>query len=94
MESGNKLTGLEIAIIGMAGRFPGAGDLRRFWQNLAEGRESISFFSEEELLASGLRVEEIRRPEYVNARGILEDCESFDAGFFRFTPREAEFIDP
>jgi phthiocerol/phenolphthiocerol synthesis type-I polyketide synthase E len=94
VESGNKLTGLEIAIIGMAGRFPGAGDLRRFWQNLAEGRESISFFSEEELLASGLRLEEIRRPEYVNARGILEDCESFDAGFFRFTPREAEFIDP
>ncbi|PYP93204.1 MAG: polyketide synthase [Candidatus Angelobacter sp. Gp1-AA117] len=94
MASDNKLTGLEIAIIGMAGRFPGAGDLRRFWQNLAEGRECISFFAEEELLASGLGLEEIRRPGYVKARGILEDCESFDAGFFRITPREAEFIDP
>src|SRR5437763_3541705 len=78
----------------MAGRFPGARDLRQFWQNLAEGRECISFFSDEELLASGLGLEEIRRPEYVKARGTLEDCESFDAGFFRFTPREAEMTDP
>jgi len=47
-------TGLEIAIIGMAGRFPGARDLRQFWENLLNGTESISFFSEEELLAAGI----------------------------------------
>lgn len=94
MESTNKVTGLEIAIIGMAGRFPASSDLRQFWQNLADGRECISFFSDEELLSSGLSPEEIARPEYVRARGIVEDCERFDAGFFKFTPREAEITDP
>ncbi|HLJ89767.1 MAG TPA: beta-ketoacyl synthase N-terminal-like domain-containing protein [Candidatus Angelobacter sp.] len=88
------MTGLEIAIIGMAGRFPGARNLREFWANLVAGKESISFFSDEELLLSGVSPEMIARPEYVRARGILEAPESFDAGFFKFTPREAEITDP
>ena len=94
MEQNNGMTGLEIAIIGMAGRFPGSRDLRQFWQNLADGRECVSFFSEDELLSSGLSRDEIGRPEYVRARGILESPEEFDAGFFKFTPREAEITDP
>lgn len=94
MEQNNNLTGLEVAIIGMAGRFPQSRDLRQFWQNLADGRECISFFSDEELLSSGLNLKDIQRPEYVRARGVVEDCEAFDAGFFKFTPREAEITDP
>jgi phthiocerol/phenolphthiocerol synthesis type-I polyketide synthase E len=94
VEQNNRMTGLEIAIVGMSGRFPGARDLRQFWENLAGARECISFFSNDELLSSGLSPEEIERPEYVRARGLLEDCESFDAGFFKFTPREAEIADP
>jgi acyl transferase domain-containing protein len=94
VEQTNNITGLEIAIIGMAGRFPGATDLRKFWQNLAEGRECISVFSDDELLASGVSPEDMSRPKYVRARGVLKAPESFDAGFFKFTPREAEMTDP
>jgi acyl transferase domain-containing protein len=87
-------TGLEIAVIGMAGRFPGARDLAEFWRNIAEGRESISFFSPEELLAAGREPELVENPCYVRARGVLAEAELFDAEFFGYSPREAEIIDP
>ena len=83
-----------IAIIGMAGRFPGARTLRQFWENLRNGVESISFFTDEELLASGVEPDLLRHESYVRAKGILDDVEGFDAAFFGFTPREAELLDP
>jgi acyl transferase domain-containing protein/acyl carrier protein len=83
-----------IAIVGMAGRFPGARTLRQFWENLRDGVESISFFSDEELLASGVDPELLRDESYVKAKAILDDVEGFDAAFFGFTPREAELLDP
>jgi acyl transferase domain-containing protein/acyl carrier protein len=87
-------TGLEIAVIGMAGKFPGARDIDEFWGNLKGGIESISFFSDEELRAAGLEDELIENLSYVKARGILEDIEYFDSSFFDFSPREAEIMDP
>ena len=60
-----------IAVIGMAGRFPGAANVEQFWQNLRDGVESISFFTEREMLASTIFPERVRQPNYVNARGIL-----------------------
>ena len=80
-----------IAIIGMSGRFPGARDVRAFWDNLARGVESISRFSDAEL--------EMRPPPdagsaFVNARGVVEDAEFFDAEFFGCNQREAELLDP
>ncbi len=83
-----------IAVVGMAGRFPGAADVEAFWRNLRDGVESISRFSDEELIASGIPPEVFRDPNYVNARGIPEGVGWFDAGFFGYTPREAEIIDP
>ena len=83
-----------IAIIGMAGRFPGAKNVDEFWQNLRDGVESISFFSEEELESLGIDQSVVRDPRYVKARGVLEDIELFDASFFGFNPREAEITDP
>ncbi len=83
-----------IAIIGMAGRFPGAGDLRDFWQNLRDGVESIARFSEDQLRRAGVDPALIRDPNYVPARGILDDVELFDAAFFGINPREAEVLDP
>jgi len=56
-------TGLEIAIIGMAGRFPGANDIGQFWRNLRDGVEAITFFTDEELLAAGVRSESPERSE-------------------------------
>src|SRR5690349_14548158 len=86
--------GIEIAVIGMAGRYPGAKDLEQFWQNLRDGVESIKFFTDEELLAKGVAAEILADPNYVKAEAVLDDIEMFDATFFGFTPREASLIDP
>jgi acyl transferase domain-containing protein/acyl carrier protein len=92
--SSNQLTGLEIAVIGMAGRFPGAKNIREFWENLKNGVESIAFFSRQELEESGISTELLNSPNYVKASAFLENCEYFDADFFGYTPREAELMDP
>ncbi|MFN6513537.1 MAG: beta-ketoacyl synthase N-terminal-like domain-containing protein [Nostoc sp. CreGUA01] len=86
--------GSEIAIIGLTGRFPGAKNLDEFWHNLQNGVESISFFSDEELLASGVEPELLNNPNYVKANAVLEDAELFDAAFFGFNPRDAQMTDP
>src|SRR5262245_5100279 len=88
------MTGLEIAVIGMSCRFPGAPNIESFWRLLEEGREAISFFSDEELLASGVPRAHIEDPLYVRARGVLENIDMFDAEFFGFTRWEAELTDP
>ena len=79
-----------VAIIGMAGRFPGARTVAELWQNLRAGRESVSFFAPGELDPSV----DSNQPGYVAARGILEDADKFDAGFFGETPRLADVTDP
>ena len=93
-ESTSQRTGLEIAVIGMAGRFPGANCVDEFWQNLVNGVECISFFTDQELRDFGIDEETIRNPQYVKARPLLEKAEWFDASFFGVTPREAEMMDP
>lgn len=87
-------SGIEIAVIGMAGRFPGAKNLEQFWQNLCDGVESINFFTDEELLARGGDARLLDDPNYVKAEAVLDDIEMFDASFFGYTPREASLIDP
>ncbi|MHC5751337.1 type I polyketide synthase [Nostoc sp. JL23] len=88
----NQLKG--VAIIGMSGRFPGAKNTDQFWQNLCNGVESISFFSDRQLVASGVDPAWLNDPQYVKAGAVLEDIEMFDAPFFGFSPREAEIMDP
>ncbi|MGA5820364.1 SDR family NAD(P)-dependent oxidoreductase [Kitasatospora sp. NPDC094028] len=83
-----------IAVIGMAGRFPGAGDVDTLWQNLIEGREGVSALTEDELLASGADARLLGHPDYVRAKGVLADADRFDAAFFGYSPREAELLDP
>ncbi len=84
-----------IAIVGMAGRFPGADNVEEFWANLLEGRESVSFFTDAELAESGLDARALRnRGNYVAARGVLKDADCFDAAFFGVHPKEAETMDP
>lgn len=95
MDNWEKEESLEsIAIIGMAGRFPGAKDVDEFWQNLHDGVESISFFTDEELVAAGIDSANLNNPNYVKAASVLSDIELFDAPFFNFTPHEAEVTDP
>ena len=83
-----------VAVIGMAGRFPGARNVEEFWANLRDGVESISFFSDEELLAVGVHQSQLNDPNYVKAKACIEDPEMFDPHFFGFTPREAAITDP
>ncbi|MCP4146439.1 MAG: polyketide synthase, partial [bacterium] len=90
----DNLNGFEIAVIGMSGRFPGAGDIHRFWQNLKDGVESITFFSREELEEAGLEPEMIEDPAFVGAKGLMEKAEYFDAAFFNYTPGEAQILSP
>jgi acyl transferase domain-containing protein/acyl carrier protein len=85
---------LEIAIIGMSGRFPGAKNIDEFWNNLQKGIESISIFTDEELADSVKDKKLLSDPNFVKAKGILDDAELFDASFFGFNPREAEITDP
>ena len=86
--------GSQIAVIGMAGRFPGARDVAEFWQNLCAGVESVKRFTDEELLAAGEAPDLIADPAYVKACPALADIDLFDAGFFGWSPREAAIIDP
>ncbi|HZI20303.1 MAG TPA: condensation domain-containing protein [Pyrinomonadaceae bacterium] len=83
----------DIAIVGMAGRFPKAPDLEAFWRNLRAGVEGIAFFADDELEVS-LAPEELTDPAYVKAAGVLDDVELFDAAFFNISAREAEWMDP
>jgi malonyl CoA-acyl carrier protein transacylase len=84
----------DIAVIGMSCRFPGANNIDEFWQNLVNGVESISFFSDEEVIAAGIDPKLVKNPNYVKAKPILSDIETFDADFFGYSSREAELMDP
>ncbi|PSM49382.1 polyketide synthase [Chroococcidiopsis sp. CCALA 051] len=90
----DSLNQTDIAIIGMSCRFPGADNPDAFWQNLRDGVESISVFSDRELLSSGVDSELLSHPNYVKAGGVLPDIELFDAAFFDISAREAEILDP
>ncbi len=83
-----------IAVIGISGRFPQAGNVGEFWDNLRSGRECVTFFSVEELLEAGVRPQDLAAPNYVRANAVVKDIDLFDAGFFGFSPRDAEILDP
>src|SRR5262245_21326106 len=83
-----------IAVIGMAGRFPGARNLLEFWQNLRDGVEAIAFFTDDELRAAGVSPALLARADYVKAHGAVRDADKFDAAFFGFNPAEASVLDP
>jgi amino acid adenylation domain-containing protein len=84
----------DVAVIGMAGRFPGAPDVETFWRNLERGKESVSFFSKQELADEGIDARSLEHPDYVPAAAILENKQYFDAAFFDYSPNEALIMDP
>jgi acyl transferase domain-containing protein/thioesterase domain-containing protein len=94
MKKNTSQTGLEIAVIGMAGRFPGANDIHVFWENLKNGVESVTLFSDEELMEAGIPQEILKQSNYIKAKAYMEDIQYFDSSFFNYTPNEAEIMDP
>jgi acyl transferase domain-containing protein/acyl carrier protein len=87
-------TGLEIAIIGMSGRFPGASSWREFWHNLVNEVESVDFLSDKELKALGVDDKTIQRKDFVKAKIAIKDKELFDYAFFDYSPAEAALLNP
>ncbi|TGE15090.1 type I polyketide synthase [Hymenobacter elongatus] len=90
----NNYTGLEVAVIGMACRMPDANTPEKFWQNLQGGKESVRFYSDEELAQLGLSADKINHPSYVKASVTVDDKDCFDANFFDYRPGEAIIMDP
>lgn len=84
----------DIALIGMAGRFPGAGDARQLWELLVEGREGISHFERSQLDVQPNQKSPDATPFFVPSKGVLEGADLFDAAFFGYYPREAALMDP
>ncbi|MBY8914126.1 acyltransferase domain-containing protein [Bacillus sp. YC2] len=87
-------TGMEIAVVGMAGRFPGAATIEKYWENIANGTESVTRFTDKELRAAGIEESLLNQPDYVKAKPIIDQVSDFDADFFGYTPREAALMDP
>ncbi|HET9866803.1 MAG TPA: beta-ketoacyl synthase N-terminal-like domain-containing protein [Nitrospira sp.] len=83
-----------IAIIGMAGRFPSAGNVDEFWERVRRGEDCISHYSREEMIDAGYPADLVDSSYFVPAHGELADADKFDAEFFGYTAREAEVIDP
>ncbi|MGJ7611901.1 MULTISPECIES: SDR family NAD(P)-dependent oxidoreductase [unclassified Variovorax] len=87
-------SGIEIAIVGMAGRFPGADDVDALWRNVRDGVESVTRFTDAQLRAQGVSQALLDDPAYVKAGTQFKGFDQFDAGFFGYSPREAEYLDP
>lgn len=86
-------TSADIAVIGLAGRFPGASTIEEFWNILENGKETITFFDDETIdtnIPNNLKND----PAYVKARGIIKDADLFDPSFFGITTKLAELMDP
>jgi acyl transferase domain-containing protein/thioesterase domain-containing protein/acyl carrier protein len=87
-------TPTDVAIIGYAARFPGAGNAAQYWENLRQGVESIRPFSAKELESVGVSAEALRDPDYVRVGAPLSQLDAFDAGFFGISLKEAAIMDP
>ena len=84
----------DIAVVGMAGRFPGARSVHVFWENLRNGVESVTSFTDEELLAAQVELDALIDPNYVKSGVVLDDVGKFDAAFFGLSPLDAAIMDP
>ncbi|WP_026255800.1 type I polyketide synthase [Mycobacterium sp. 155] len=90
----NKLPPNAIAVIGMAGRFPGANSVTQFWDNLCSGEESVTTLSEEALTAAGVSAKTLESPAYVRRAALVDGIDEFDAEYFGMTPYTARMMDP
>jgi amino acid adenylation domain-containing protein len=89
----NRIGNKDVAVIGMAGRFPGANSIDELWELLREGKETVSFFTKEEL-SPYIADETKNDPDYVRARGVIDGAGEFDAAFFGINTKHAQLMDP
>ena len=93
-QKNNERTGLEIAVIGMSCRFPGADNYNEFWRNICAGVESVELLGDAQLISNGVSEGKIKNANYIKSASLLKDIKLFDADFFGITKREAELTDP
>ncbi|MER8672065.1 SDR family NAD(P)-dependent oxidoreductase [Mesorhizobium sp. M1156] len=87
-------TGMDIAVIGMSGRFPGAETVDALWENLCQGVCSITPLSAQELKAQGIPEEVLKRSDYMRVGAHLDGVDLFDPGFWGLSMHEATLMDP
>lgn len=87
MDRDDAREGLEVAVIGMTCRFPGANNIHEFWNNLRDGKESIKLYTDEELNALGVEAAALKHPSFVKAGSTIPDIDQFDAAFFGYSPK-------
>ncbi|WP_342374835.1 SDR family NAD(P)-dependent oxidoreductase [Myxococcus stipitatus] len=83
-----------IAVIGMSGRFPGAENVQKLWENLRAGVDSVTGFPVQRLVAEGWEPEAARKMAEGCWGGFLDGIEDFEPTFFGISPAEAEMMDP
>ncbi len=93
-ETKDQFNGTEIAIVGMAGRFPGAANVDEFWQNIRNGVDSIRPLTPEQARAAGATEQQLQDPTFIKVNSALDELDGFDADFFGYNPRDAEIMDP
>ena len=84
----------DIAIVGMAGRFPGARSVGDLWELVRSGGTALQVRTADEAVAAGVPAYLAHDPQHVNLGTALEDVEAFDASFFDIGPRDAAIMDP
>lgn len=84
----------DIAIIGISCKFLQSENLNQFWKNLKEGNELIQFYTDEELIKSGIDPAILSNPDFVKIKTFIENSDSFDYPFFSYTKDEANLMDP
>ena len=84
----------DIAVVGMAGRFPNAETPDEFWNNLRNGHESARTYTDDDLRAAGVPESLLADPHYVKAGTPIDDWTMFDADFFGLGPKDAAIMDP
>nr|WP_295875038.1 type I polyketide synthase [uncultured Chitinophaga sp.] len=94
MASNKEYNGLEVAIIGISGQFPGSANPRHYWDNLKNGKELIKFYTDDELRKIGTKEAVLANPNYIKCFGVMDNKDCFDPSFFGYTADEAALMDP
>ena len=93
-DAGEEVSDNDIAIVGVAGRFPGAPSVDELWRRVAAGEDCLTDLDDVELRAAGVPESQLADPDYVRRTGVLDELEMFDAAFFGVGKRDASIMDP
>ena len=94
IEKSTKTISTNIAIIGLSGEFSGSEDIKSFWKNIIEGKESIDTLTKEECEKSRVPLSILDNPNYIPTSGRLKNIDKFDPRFWNISENDAKLFDP